>query len=299
LKNRTKGIIAGIIIVILGLAVFLWPRNSASDTPVVETSSVTQQDFRDVISTVGIIEPTETESFVGQGPVAEVNVEENEEVEEGAVLATYIDGTQFIAPFSGTVVELNIEEEGIDLNANQNRPSLVLSDLNNLQVNIDLSKNEANRVEVDQPVELSYLETAYEGTVTHVDSVASSSGDGISSLQASQGTPTLNATISFDSTETDELIAGFDIDADIIINTTTDSLAIPIESILYNDEGNPYVFVVEGGIARATDIETGIQEGVMIEVVSGLEVEDEVVQLPSEDLEDGTEVTVQNDDSNE
>lgn len=299
LKKRTIGIIAGLIAVV-AILFFVWPRESTSETLEVETTSVSQQNFKDVISTVGMITPTQTENLVGQGLVAQVNVEENNAVEEDEVLVTYVDGTQLTAPFAGTVVELNVTAEEMDTNTQQNQPSLVLANLDNLEVVVELSKNEANRVAVDQDVELTYLEETYQGIVSTIDAIASNNTTSGSPLQGAQSSPTLNATISFESDDTSALIPGFDIDADIITQTTTDALAIPIESILYDQDGNPYVFIIEDGIAHEREIETGIQEGVMIEVASGLEASEEVVQLPDENLSDGDEVTVINDnDRNE
>lgn len=300
LKKRTVGIIIGMI-ALVALIFFVWPRETQNESIEVETTQVAEQDFQDIISLVGLIEPVETEVFMGQGPVTEVNVALNNEVAEDDVLASYLEGTQFIAPFNGTVVELNIAEGDVDANAQQNQPSLVLSNLNNLEVVVELSKTEANRVTVDQKVEMTYLDTTYTGTVTQVDAVASTNAAG-SSFQMGQSAPTLNATITFNDENVEELIPGFDIDVDIITETTTDSLAIPIESVLYNDDGNPFVFIVEDGVAHTREIETGIQEGVTIEVTSGLELDEEVIRLPEETMEDGTEVTVVNDeneDSNE
>ena len=300
LKKRTVGIIIGMI-ALVALIFFVWPRETQNESIEVETTQVAEQDFQDIISLVGLIEPVETEVFMGQGPVTEVNVALNDEVAEDDVLASYLEGTQFIAPFNGTVVELNIAEGDVDANAQQNQPSLVLSNLNNLEVVVELSKTEANRVTVDQKVEMTYLDTTYTGTVTQVDAVASTNAAG-SSFQMGQSAPTLNATITFNDENFEELIPGFDIDVDIITETTTDSLAIPIESVLYNDDGNPFVFIVEDGVAHTREIETGIQEGVTIEVTSGLELDEEVIRLPEETMEDGTEVTVVNDeneDSNE
>ena len=300
LKKRTVGIIIGII-ALVALIFFVWPRETQNESIEVETTQVAEQDFQDIISLVGLIEPVETEVFMGQGPVTEVNVALNDEVAEDDVLASYLEGTQFIAPFNGTVVELNIAEGDVDANAQQNQPSLVLSNLNNLEVVVELSKTEANRVTVDQKVEMTYLDTTYTGTVTQVDAVASTNAAG-SSFQMGQSAPTLNATITFNDENVEELIPGFDIDVDIITETTTDSLAIPIESVLYNDDGNPFVFIVEDGVAHTREIETGIQEGVTIEVTSGLELDEEVIRLPEETMEDGTEVSVVNDeneDSNE
>jgi len=286
-------------VLIVALVFILWPTDNTQETPEVQTAPVTEQDFQEVVSTVGIIEPVQNENLLGQGLVTEVNVEENEEVAEDDVLVTYADGTQLLAPFSGTVTQLNVEADEVDANAQQNQPSITVANLDDLEVAIELSKNEANAIAVDQNVELTYLEETYEGIVSSIDSIATASDSGSSPLQAGQATPTLNATVTFETEDTNALIPGFDIDADIVTNTSTGALAIPIEALLYNDEGNPYVYVVENGVANAREVETGIQEGVSLEILDGLAVDDQVIQLPDDTLTDGTEVTVVNDDANE
>lgn len=300
LKNRTRGIIIGVVLLAL-LTYFIWPRENRQETMEVDAASVTQQDFKDVISTLGILEALKTESFVGQGLVNEVNVAIGDEVEADEVLVTYIDGTQLLAPFAGTVVELNVEAEKADTNAQQNQASLVLADLSQLEVAVALSKNEANRVAVEQEVALDYLDKSYQGIVDRIDLVASSPSTAATSsaFQSSQSAPSLRAVIAFETEDLSELIVGFDIDVDIITDTTSNSLAIPIESLLHNEAGTPYVFLIEDGLVLEREITTGIQEGVMIEVISGLDANDKVVRLPSEDLADGMEVTVVTPDDDE
>jgi len=298
LKNRTKGIIAGVVVILAIVLFVVWPSDSEQEAVAVETTPVTEQDFQEVVSTMGIIEPSQSENMIGQGLVTEVNVEENDDVAENDVLVTYADGTQLEAPFAGTVTALNVEAEEMDANAQEGQPSVVVSNLDDLEVVIELSKNEANEVAADQDVELTYLEETYGGIIANVDAVASPSNGG-SPLEGGQGAPTVSATVSFDTDDTSDLIPGFDIDADIVTNTSSGSLGIPIESLLYDDDGNPYVYIVENGVAQARDIETGIQDGVALEVTDGLAAGDEVIQLPGENITDGTEVTVENDDANE
>lgn len=301
MKKRTGLIIGGIVLAILLFVI--WPREDKDETHEVETAPVTEQDFSDIVSTVGTIEPVETESLIGQGMVNEVNVKEGEEVDEDDVLVTYADGNELTAPFSGTITELNVQEEETDMNSQQNEPSVVIADVNDLEVVVALSKSEANKVKTEQTVELTYLEDEYEGEIEKIDPMAAADESGMSGmdLQGGQDSPTLKATIRFteDKDELDDLVPGFDIDADIHTETSKDALGIPIESLLYENDGTPYVFLVVNDKLEKREVETGIQEGVAIEITDGLELEDEVVQLPSEDLEEGTEVTVVDEDDNE
>lgn len=301
MKKRTGGLIIGGIVIAV-LVYLIWPRDTTQDAVEVEVAPVTQQDFSDVVSTVGIIEPTETESFFGEGIVNEINVAEGDSVDEDDVLATYMDGVELIAPFSGEIISLNIEEEEMDLNAQQNQPSIVLAKLDDLQVAVALSKTEANKVETEQNVELTYLNKTYNGEVSSIDLIASSDEtNGMSAMgQGAQSSPTLEAIIAFDEDEDlGELVAGFDIDADIQTESVTGALGIPIESLLYDDEGQAFVFLVADGQLEKREVSTGIQDGVMIEITDGLSLDDEVVQLPSEDFEEGMEVTVVSGDSDD
>jgi HlyD family secretion protein len=59
------------------------------------------------------------------------------------------------------------------------------------------------------------------------------------------------------------------------------------------------VFAIEDGTAIAKQVKTGIQSDELIEIVSGLDVEEEIVtgsyRAISKDIENGTEVTINND----
>lgn len=190
------------------------------------------------------------------------------------------------ANFSGTVTAVNASEGEPDLSAQTGTPALVLSDLNELEVSIQLTKTDAPLVEVDQAVELSSNDKIYSGTVTQVDPVATDTPG------ATGNTQLLNAVISFDENPED-LIAGFDIDAEITTNTSENALTIPIESLVYNNENEPFVYVVKNDVVQNTPVEIGLQSTAKVEILSGLTAGDTVVLSPSEDVTDGMTVTTQ------
>ena len=275
-----------VFLLFLGFVGFsIYNTTQEDDTVTVRTAEVEESDITEVVVTTGIIEPTQTQEIVGQGVVAELNVSVGDSVEEGDTLVSYVDGTSFTANFNGTVTEVNVTEEEADANAQQGQPSLVVSDLNNLQVAVQLSRSDAALVNVDQPVEMEYADTFYEGTVSSIDPVATSE-------QTQMGSSiSLGATIAFDS-DTDDLIAGFEIDVDIIVDSADNSLVIPIEALNYNQDNEPYVYIVTDGQVSEVMIETGIQSDARIQVTDGLSEGDQVVLSPGEELEDGAEVEI-------
>lgn len=276
----------GIIIFLLFLGFVgysIYSSTQEDQTISVRTAEVEERDITEVVVTTGMIEPAQTQEVMGQGIVTELNVAVGDSVEEGDALASYVDGTSFTANFAGTVTEVNVTEDEADTNAQQGQSSIVISDLSDLEVSIQLSRSDAGLVEEDQAVELEYADTMYDGTVASIDPVATTQQTQIGSSTS------LGATIAFDS-NTDDLIAGFEIDVDIIVDSAEGALVIPIEALNYNQDNEPYVFVLSGSEVSQVMIETDIQSDAYIQVTEGLSAGDEVVLSPGEELEDGTEV---------
>ena len=149
---------------------------------------------------------------------------------------------------------------------------------------INLSKSDAPLVEKGQTVVLTTGEESFNGTVSHIDPVASTTTSQTGTLTA------VKSIISFD-TPPENLFVGFDIDVAINTNTAENVLAIPIEALLYNEDNKPYVYVVENGKAIVRQIETGIQSSTHVEVKDGLELDDSIILSPDDTINDGTLVT--------
>ncbi|WP_423189962.1 efflux RND transporter periplasmic adaptor subunit [Alkalibacterium sp. f15] len=265
----------------------IYSSQQEDDTVNVRTAEVVEEDITETVVTSGIIEPSDTQEFMGQGLVTELTVAVGDTVEEGDTLLSYMDGTTFEANFDGTVTQVNVSEDKADTNTQQGRPSLVISNLNDLHVALQLSRSDASEVAVDQAVILTYNDDEYDGTVSEIDPVATQQ-------QTQTGLSTqLGSKVIFDS-ETTDLIAGFEIDVEIIVDSKDNAMIIPVEALNYDENNEPYVFIVNNNIAERVAIETGIQSEADIEVVSGLSAGDQVVLSPSDELEDGLEVELDN-----
>lgn len=281
----------------IGLVIFLafvgfvgysiYSSQQEDETMTVRTTEVVEENITETVVTSGTIVPSDVQEITGQGLVTELAVSVGDTVSEGDSLMTYMDGTSFEANFDGTVTQVNVSEDEADTNAQQGRPSLVVSNLNDLEVSLLLSRSDASEVALDQEVILTYNDTEFEGTVSEIDPVATEQ-------QTQTGTTSqLGATVTFDS-DTADLIAGFEIDVDIIVDSNDNALVIPVEALNYDENNEPYVFIVDNNIAERVTIETGIQSDANIEVASGLSAGDHVVLSPSDDLEDGLEVEMEN-----
>jgi HlyD family secretion protein len=94
--------------------------------------------------------------------------------------------------------------------------------------------------------------------------------------------------IELDPAEEIVLRAGYSANADLIIREKTDILLIPERLVLFEEEGARTFVEVPGdrpeAEPRKIEIETGLSDGLSIEVVGGLEEDDKIVQRPPRDI---------------
>ncbi|MFK4566972.1 efflux RND transporter periplasmic adaptor subunit [Enterococcus sp. UD-01] len=282
-KKTIFGIIAVILIAVL---IFLAVQENSSKTKAVSVRSgeIKKETIVETLSTTGTLIPNQSQALMGSGNVVEMNVSVGDKVDQDKVLATYDNGLQLKAPFSGTVTQVNIKAKQADANAQQGKPSIQVDDLSTLKVQLALSNSEAASVAVDQKAEISSNNQTYAGKVAEKDPIA------ISSQSATGTTASLKALVTFDKAP-ENLFAGFDADVDIVTNSVKDALALPIEALTYNDKNEPIVYTIKDGKAKVTKINVGIQSDKLVEVKSGLKAGDSVILSPSSDVKNNTEVT--------
>lgn len=267
----------------IGFSVF-GPKEKAK-APTVETTTVKEENIVETLSTTGTLQPNATQNGFGTGLVSEVNFAVGDKVAKDDVIVRYLDGTTITATIDGTITALNVKKDQVDLNTQTGQPSVTIDDLGNLKVAILLSKSDANLVKVDQPVTLTSGNTTYTGKVSALDPVATTT------TGATGATTALGGTITFDTPPTG-LFAGFEIDADITTNTAENALTMPIETLVYDKENKPYVYIVKNDKAKKVKIETGIQSDTKVQIIKGLEKGQKVIISPADSLKNGTAVTV-------
>lgn len=267
----------------IGFSVF-GPKEKAK-APTVETTTVKEETIVEKLSTTGTLEPNATQNGFGTGLVSEVNFTVGDKVAKDDVIICYLDGTTITATIDGTITALNVKKDQVDSNTQTGQPSVTIDDLSNLKVAILLSKSDANLVKVDQPATLTSGNTTYTGKVSALDPVATTT------TGATGSTTALGGTITFDTPPTG-LFSGFEIDADITTNTAENALTMPIETLVYDKENKPYVYIVKNDKAKKVEIETGIQSDTKVQIIKGLEKGQKVIISPADSLKNGTAVTV-------
>jgi len=219
--------------------------------------------------------------------------------------------TSIYAPMTGTVSMLNVElgERVLGTNFMAGTEMLRIADLNRMEVEVEVNENDIVKVHKSDTalIEMdAYLGRKFKGLVTEIPVSAQSIG-----LTTDQVT-NFNVKILLLSDDYKDLVnernqyplrPGMSAAADIqtsrkfgvftiplqAVTTRPDTLKIAQDTTLVKTDGETVknkkdellvAFVAKDGKAIMKTVETGIQDDKYIEIISGLEAEDEIISAP-------------------
>lgn len=182
--------------------------------------------------------------------------------------------TRVIAPVAGVVVERNAQLGSVASAAGL--PMFVLIHDGTLELRADVAENDLLRLAVGQRAQLAAVGTdaALTGTVRLVEPAIDTA------------TRMGRARISIDAPE--QMRAGMFVDATILVAERA-ALAVPVTALGSGTEGAS-VMRVRGGLVERVAVVTGIRDGGMIEIVSGLAEGDLVVTKAAAFVRDGDHI---------
>ena len=149
---------------------------------------------------------------------------------------------------------------------------------------------------------VSFPDHTLHGKVQFVASSVTDTSSSLAASSASQGR-TFEVKIGLTDKELSLLKPGMSARAEIFTQSTPDTLSVPVQAVLYDNDPNSksleptagaYVYLVDGGKARKTPVTTGVSSDTYEAVTSGVKVGDVVVSGPYQTLHhlsDGAAVT--------
>ena len=182
------------------------------------------------------------------------------------------------APISGTVVTKNAKA-GDNIEGGSGSSLCVIYDLSYLEMTMSIDELDISSVDVGQEVQITADAVegkTYTGVVTEVSVAGTTSG----------GITTYPVTVRID--DTDGLLPGMNVDAEIVVSSAEDVLAIPSAAV---NRGDTVLITADSpSAANALDqeapegyvyvpVETGVSDNSYIEVLSGLQEGDTVAYL--------------------
>lgn len=183
------------------------------------------------------------------------------------------------APFDGVIVELPYHTDGVKID--QGQPLFKVMQYDRLLMDVKLPEKHLPEVTLDQVVQIANYNVARDTIYGRI----------------SQISPIINAdTRTFQSVlqinnEKRLLRPGMFIKAFILSEKRDSTIVIPKETVISRQNGN-IVFTVENGIATERRIITGLENMDVIEVVSGLKVNDRLVVSGFETLRNKSKVSI-------
>lgn len=184
------------------------------------------------------------------------------------------------APFSGIIVNLPHYTRDVQLASGSSIVSIMSYDKMIMEIN--LPESAIDEVKAGQAVAITHY-TLPDDTIHGMISELSPA--------ISTETRTFKGKLLIDNQDL-KLRPGMFVKADIIVDKAENTIVIPKE-IVMNNRGRKSVFVIERGIARSRNIRTGLEDKNNIEVLEGLNMEDQLVTRGYETLRDGSKVKIQ------
>ena len=229
--------------------------------------------------------------------------------------------TLIYSPMTGTISDLNKEQGEIAIgSAFQEDIILVVADLTEMEAQVNVDENDIVSVQIGQKANIK-VDALFGETLTGI--VYEIANTANTDAQGTQNQKTeFEVKIAIEG-EISKLRPGMTASADVSTETKVDVIGIPIQSVAVrtidqltlegeeieeaekrftaDDDGFVEIAfcVEEDGSVVARQVETGIQSDDMIEILSGIEADEEVVtgsyRAISTDLQNGAQVDINND----
>ncbi len=245
-----------LIVVIAAVLVYMFRQNNQNFEEVAaKMGSITTYN-----SFSGNIEAKNHQTVISEKlmQISEIRVKNGDQVNEGDVLIVSTIGDEIASKISGEVQGLNLEENatimaGVKL--------LEIIDYNNLQVNIKVDEYDLPSVKIGKEtnIKINALNKDVTGTINDLSKTGTSMN----------GVTFFIATVNLE--EDPELRIGMSCEVKLLSNQAVDVLTLPMSVIQFNDDNTAYVLKEgENGRAEKVEIATGINDGNVVEIKSGV-----------------------------
>ncbi len=207
--------------------------------------------------------------------------------------------TRILSPIDGIIIKLDVKPGEAVIAGTTNIPGstlAVIADTSVMLTEVQVDEADIASVRLNQTASIfaaAFPDTALNGVV---ETIATSA-----QRAAGQQNLSFEVRIRLTAPEAVAVRPGMSCRAEIYTESSEDALAVPVQAVLYDDEGasatgKTYVYVVDDGKVERRDVETGLSSDTHIEITSGLEVGETVVSGPFRvlrHLKNGESVTVE------
>ena len=226
--------------------------------------------------------PIANESYALQIEKAAFELEQKKEA---------LENTRITSPISGTVVRVNCKVGRFADKTDDDKPMFIISNLDVLEMKINVSEYSIGKVEIGQPVEINadiLNGETVRGEVTAISPTGEEKGGG----STERVIPTTIRIID----QNTRLIAGITAKAKIELQKAEQAWVVPISSVIQQPDGSMVIAAVEDNKVKYIPVETGVESDIEAEIVpkeeGALTEGMQVIETPSPMMTDGMAVIV-------
>jgi len=187
-----------------------------------------------------------------------------------------LDECTITAPFAGTLTKVFARQGDM---AAMKAPLLELADMNSLVARCAVA--EANAAEVRVGMKARVQLDALPGKALPAE---------VARVYPELDPRMRTRTIELAFGDNTDLAPGMFGRVELILESVADAVTVPVQAVVISPSGNPVVFVANEGKAAQRKVQTGIEDGGRIQIVSGVDEGEKVIISGQEKLKDGAEI---------
>lgn len=188
---------------------------------------------------------------------------------------------------AGTVVEVN---KSVAKSSTTSQTVVHIVNQGSLQVTGNLTEYDLANIAVDQEVKLTskvYPDKTWTGKITYISNYPSTEQATSAVAGAGGGSGAKYPFKAALTSELGELKQGFTVNIEVV--NTTNHILIPVTAVVPEGDKN-FVWTIVEGKAKKVEVTLGNADALNQEVTAGIAVGDQVITIPTPDLEEGKEV---------
>lgn len=194
-----------------------------------------------------------------------------------------LDNAVVRAPISGTVALVNVQKGSMPP---QGMPSVVITDSSRVQMDATVSEYLINKIKKGEELDVrikSASSKPFKGMITAMSDATAS------------GSMTYPIKIELENPQ-GMIKAGMFAEVDIPTDGEKGVLSVPSEAVVVKG-GEKLVFAIEDGRAKARKVETGIDDGKFVKIISGVKTGEQIAVKGQNYLDDGSKVKISGQES--
>lgn len=249
--------------------------NNSSDTTVTADTSALEAELEKASNTLAELQSRlSSQQAVAESDPSAVTAEEKEKMEITNNLSELdqMSAQELVeaakkgikADFNGVITKVSVVEGATTALGTE---LFTLQNTDKVDVNVNVSKYDYDKVKEGQSAEITLAGKTYEGEVTNISHIAT---------QNEKGASLISADVRIKNPDED-IFFGVDAKVTIHAEEADDVVVLPAEVVNIGKTGS-FCYVIENGVITKKDITTGISSDEYVEVLDGIQEGDEVIR---------------------